>query len=430
MEITDFSKGQIWAILPTKFEALMGSMRTFNANKKDLETLRETRPSRELYYVENGTAVIEITGALTKTESIFSYLYGGTSYSFIQAAVKSAANDNSVEQIILNIDSPGGTVSGVEATAQVIREVRQKKPIIAFASGQMASAAYWIGSAANRIVAEATSEIGSIGVLMCHYDFSEWDKNEGLKRTFITAGKYKAIGNDSEPLTDEARDIFQDELDAIYKIFVDSVALNRGTDTKSILKVADGRVFIGAWAKDKGLVDEIGNFNSLITDGKGVENMPDKKIESIDQLTAEYPDLVKKIQENSVKSVDVETPKKDAVEQILGLVYVHFGQEQGEKFKTLIETGVTAEQLKAIKAIEPKQEQPVDKNELALEKLKKTGAENPGFADEITADDTPKDFMSAVEAVMVDKGISRAKAVRQVVNEQPELHEQYLNSLQ
>ena len=129
----------------------------------------------------------------------------------------------------------------------------------------MASAAYWIGSAANQVIVERTAQVGSIGVLYMHYDWSKYDAEMGLKVTVITSGKYKAIGNNAEPLSDDARAIIQAEMDQIYDLFIETVARNRGVSTEKVLvDMADGRVFIGQQAVEAGLADQTGSFEDAL----------------------------------------------------------------------------------------------------------------------------------------------------------------------
>jgi signal peptide peptidase SppA len=270
MNPIDFSKGRGWLIRPESFEVLARKFIEFNPEnggvdfEKQMAAYRSRVDNQDLYDLKDGIAIIPINGPLSKRMSFFSFLMGGNAFSFIAKAFRSAVEDPEVEGIVLKIDSPGGTVSGTEALADLIFSNRDEKPIIAFADGMMASSAYWIGSAADAIVGESTADVGSIGVLMIHKDFSKLDEKIGVKITYLTAGKYKALGNDAEPLGEFARNVFQDELDYIYNIFVETVARNRGVEFEQSLEMADGRVFIGQQAKDAGLIDYVGNFNKAL----------------------------------------------------------------------------------------------------------------------------------------------------------------------
>ena len=203
-------------------------------------------------------------------------------------------------------------MNGTEALSDIIFDSRKEKPIVAYADGNMTSAAYWMGSAAEVVVAGPTSVLGSIGVLMIHTDYSEMDKRDGIKTTYLTAGKYKALGNSTEPLTLEAKEYFQNQLNYIYSIFVDSVARNRDVEAEKVLMdMAEGKLFIGQQAMDVGLVDRIGTIESakglirtMIDDNNYSFKAEDQKmdIKTTEQLAEAFPTLVLEIQEGVKKS--------------------------------------------------------------------------------------------------------------------------------
>ena len=115
------------------------------------------------------------------------------------------------------------------------------------------------------MIVERTTDVGSIGVLYVHWDTSKEDEMYGWKRTLITAGEFKGVGNDIEPLSDRDRGVIQSELDTIYDIFIETVARNRGVSTETVLKdMANGRVFIGQHAVDAGLADKTGTFEDAL----------------------------------------------------------------------------------------------------------------------------------------------------------------------
>jgi len=130
----------------------------------------------------------------------------------------------------------------------------------------IASAAYWIASAASKIyVGSQVDRLGSIGVVATHRNIAEMEKEAGIQTTEITAGKYKRIASQYGPLTESGRKSIQDEVDAIYKIFVDTVADYRDITTEQALAMADGKVFIGQQAIDIGLADGFSSLDALIS---------------------------------------------------------------------------------------------------------------------------------------------------------------------
>ena len=264
LNLSEFCKGQFWPIHPPAFEEMYRRLGAENASGGLTQyalTFSEKSVEKDLYSLLGDTAIIGINGPLMKRESFSFFFFGGTSYAFIQAAVKAALADDEVASIVLRVDSPGGMVNGLEETADLVFNARAQKPIVAYADGMMASAAYEIGSAAGEIVAGATAMVGSIGVLMVHEDWSKYNEKNGIDVTYLTAGKYKALGNPDEPLSDLARETFQGELNYLYTLFVETVARNRDVEEGQVLSdMADGRIFIGQQAVDAGLVDYVGNF--------------------------------------------------------------------------------------------------------------------------------------------------------------------------
>lgn len=160
---------------------------------------------------------------------------GGTSCERVSLALRQALADPNIGSIVFNIDSPGGNVFGVEALAAEIYGARGKKRMVAHANSLMASAAYWIGSAADEIVVTPGGQVGSIGVVALHEDWSAAAERVGVRYTFIHAGKYKVEGNSFEPLNEEARGAIQADVDAYYRDFVRAVAKHRGVAVRDVL---------------------------------------------------------------------------------------------------------------------------------------------------------------------------------------------------
>jgi signal peptide peptidase SppA len=175
------------------------------------------------------------------------------------------ANDPSVKSIILDVDSPGGSVFGLEELTQKIRSAASNKRIIAVSNSMMASAAYYTGSAATKTYAAPGSQVGSIGTIAVHIDQSEALEAAGLKYTFITAGKYKALGNAASPLDETSKAYYQDQVDQYYDMFLNAVAKNRGV-SKSVVKsdYGQGKVLSAKDALKVGMIDGIRTLEDVI----------------------------------------------------------------------------------------------------------------------------------------------------------------------
>jgi signal peptide peptidase SppA len=261
-----------WAIEPGKLIELQAIyMAHVHGEAIDIEAV-EKRLGRPLaneqrgYQVADGVAVLPIEGVVAKKMNMFSQISGGTSSQLARQSLEQALNDPAVHSIVLAIDSPGGTVDGTQTFADAILAARGTKPIVTHASGTIGSAAYWFGSAADKVyLADATTAAGSVGVVTTHVDVSAAEAAKGVKTTELTAGKYKRIASQYAPLSAEGRQSIQDQLDYMYSLFVGAVAANRGVSTDKVLSdMADGRVFIGQQAVDAGLADGIMPLEALI----------------------------------------------------------------------------------------------------------------------------------------------------------------------
>ena len=259
-----------WALEPSKLLELQGIYAThLRGEKIDVEAIeaRMGRPlanEQQAYTVQaGGVAVLPIEGVIAPKANLFVRVSGGASAQMLARQVESAMADSRVRALLLQIDSPGGSVLGTPELAQAIYEMAAEKPIVAVSDGTMASAAYWIGSAANAVyITGPTVNVGSIGVVATH-DYSP--RRDGGQTVEITAGRYKRMASDSRPLDAEGQAYLQEKVDYLYGVFVDAVARNRGTDAASVIeRMADGRVFIGQQAINAGLVDGVSTMDALI----------------------------------------------------------------------------------------------------------------------------------------------------------------------
>lgn len=274
-----------WAIQPDKLHEIRAIYETHMKGEKiNLDVVRaqtglplQNKPQG--YDVIDGVAVIPMNGVIAKRMNMFAEISGGASSELIGRDVRAALADSSVHSIILHIDSPGGTVDGTQSLADIIMAASTQKTVVAFADGLMASAAYWIGSAASAIYIDGpTTQVGAIGVVASHTDISQAQANNGLKTTEISSGKYKRIASSYAPLSEEGRQSIQDMTDYLYSIFVNAVAMNRGVTVDIVLQnMADGKVFVGQQAIDAGLADGITTLDALIASlaaGSNLLTMP------------------------------------------------------------------------------------------------------------------------------------------------------------
>ena len=212
--------------------------------------------------------VIPVKGPLINADipDRWASLFGVTTYPGIRRAAIEALTDDSVTTIVLDVASGGGAVSGVVETAELLAKINDEhKPIYAYGDSMVASAAYWLAASAQKIKVSKATTVGSIGVISTHMEYSKQLKDEGVNATVFRAGKYKALGQPVEPLTDAAREQIQARLDATYTIFVEHVASRRGVDYSSAdQRMGQGKEFFGQAAVAVGLVDGVGSFDDLL----------------------------------------------------------------------------------------------------------------------------------------------------------------------
>ena len=201
----------------------------------------------------DGLAVVRIEGPLVNGGSWLWF----TGYDDIRGEIEAALADNSVKAILLDIDSPGGSVAGCQELAGFIADAAKQKPMAAFTNSLMASAAYWLGSATGRVYCTETADVGSIGVIMTLYDHSSMLEQYGVKVNVITSGSFKAAGHPALELSDEHRAYFQSRVSTIHSVFRRSVAEGMGLDMAKAEEWGDAQVFLGEAARNVGLATAV-----------------------------------------------------------------------------------------------------------------------------------------------------------------------------
>jgi len=201
----------------------------------------------------NRIQVVDIDGELVQSKPILEQL-------------KRYEDSNSVKAILLDIDSPGGGVAVSQEIYAEIKRLREKKDkiIVAYLSSTGASGAFYISCAANKIVANPGTIVGSIGVIaewVNYADLLQWAR---LKDIVFKTGEFKDTGSPSRAITENERKYFQGLIDDMYVQFLEAVASGRKLDLQEVRAMADGRVFTGRDAKERKLIDETGNFQDAV----------------------------------------------------------------------------------------------------------------------------------------------------------------------
>lgn len=253
-----------WAILPSFLTLLTERVVAGDETATDLFARGAPVP-RATPAGGGSLAVLPLLGPITQRGDLMSFFGIGTSTQQFTSMFRAAMADLSISGIIIDCDTPGGTVSGVDELASEIYKARGAKPIAAVANTLMASAGYWIASAADQLFASPSAGVGSIGVLTVHMDASKALEMEGVKPTLISQGRYKGEASPYGPLSDEARANIQASVDDHYGAFTRAVARNRGADVASVRSgYGEGRLLNAQKAKSDGMVDGVATLDDVI----------------------------------------------------------------------------------------------------------------------------------------------------------------------
>ncbi len=224
--------------------------------------LQEAKP---IISSQNGKiAILPLFGVILSRGNIPSFL-GITSAEAFGKQFTKLINDPDIGSIILDVNSPGGQIGGIQELSDRIFNARGKKPIVAIANHIMDAGAYWIGTAAHEVVITPSGQVGSIGIVAIHEDISGQLEKEGLKISLISAGKYKTEANKFEPLSKEGRLNIQSRVSEANNAFINTIARNRGVPADKVRNgYGEGRPVSANKAIQLGMVDRIETMDELI----------------------------------------------------------------------------------------------------------------------------------------------------------------------
>ena len=273
---------QFWLGTEASFEVYEKALPLAQAKQAEWEARTDREDDEEpdfppLYERMGDVGVIKIEGSLVPGEAGWMRYFGITGYADIKAAVLEGLADKGAKSLMIFSNSGGGSVAGVEDAESFIAQVAQHKPTSAY-SEFSASAAYWLTSAAGHITTSPTGVNGSLGVIRVVTEYSKAFEKDGITKTVMRAGRYKALGNPFEPLSEDGKAEIQSKLDDLYQIFIDVVARNRGTTAIIADQVmGQGREFLGKRGLEAGLVDSIGDFEAGLAYARANRKLATKK---------------------------------------------------------------------------------------------------------------------------------------------------------
>lgn len=252
---------KVWAINPKHLQAASATLSAeLILEDEDDDDMMDDYAMAE----ENGVAIIPVAGVIGHKVSAVSKLLGAVDTVDVIAAIELAAEDDDIDTIILDIDSPGGTVGGVPELAETVEDVQRAgvKKIYAYTDSMMASAAYWMAAGANGIFAAPSAEVGSIGVYLPVMDTSKALAEKGVTVEIFKSGKYKAAGFPGVALDEEVRKHLQLEVMETYNEFAGFVKKYRADLNYEYMQ---GQTLTGRKAAEVGMVDGTAkNIDSLL----------------------------------------------------------------------------------------------------------------------------------------------------------------------
>jgi capsid assembly protease len=284
-----------WALMPERLQAMAGVLTRWSVGEPPTDeamfqiqsdrVLRDTRKQMAAANAGSGIAVLPLYGVVTQRGNMIDDISGpgSTSTQQFTSALRQVLADDTVGQILIDIDSPGGSVYGVAELASEIVKARAQKPVVAVANSLAASAAYWIGCSASEFYVTPGGEVGSIGVWQAHFDYSKALEEEGVKPTLVSAGKFKVEGNPYVPLDPQAQAFMQSRVDDYYNAFIQAVAVGRGVSVDAVRNgMGEGRVLGADAALAQRMVDGIASFDDVLArmqakvTGNAVRGQPQK----------------------------------------------------------------------------------------------------------------------------------------------------------
>ena len=202
-----------------------------------------------------GVGVIEMFGVIGNPARL----------SVLSRLLESVRADRLIGAVVLDIDSPGGTVSGSELLYTHLSRIAERKPVVAFIRGTGASGAFYLSCAATRVVALPTALVGSIGVIYLRPVIQELLSKLGMGFSVYKGGHMKDMGGFWRTPTPEEEAKFQGLIEELYGIFVGVVARGRNMEEVRVRELATGEIFTGRRAQELGLVDEVGDFERALS---------------------------------------------------------------------------------------------------------------------------------------------------------------------
>jgi len=373
------ASGTPWAIEAEALRTIIGIAQRENNLEAVLKERGAPMDNTHKVDIRNGVALIPVTGPLFPRANLFSQISGAYSVEMLAQDLAATETNPDVKSAVLMIDSPGGHVTMINEFANQVSDY--SKPIVAYVVGQAASAAYWIASAADKIVLDSSALVGSIGVV------AAFDAKDSGTIEIVSSN----APNKRPDLTGDAgRAVIQTIVDDMETVFIDAVAKFRGLSREQVTALR-GSVVVGAKAVNMGFADEIGSLESVINLLINQENPMD-----LQQLKADHPSVYQAAFAEGAASVDGKALKADEITRISAILnHEHSAGREAQAKVLALETDMSVEQAAKVLAVSPKVEAQAASGDSFSKHM--AGIKNPkvGADDEEEADETPTEAASA-----------------------------------
>ena len=408
-----------WAIEERAFAILSQKLSSFDIaghlNSAPVQALRNGRaydPIQDKVTVSDGVGIVSIGGVLMKQQTSMS---GGTSTVLARRAIRMLAAEPDVKSIVLHIDSPGGTSAGTMQLGDEVRLARKSKPVYSYIEDLGASAAYWVASQAQEIVANEPAKVGSIGTYLVVHDLSKAAEMEGIKVHVIRAGDFKGQGVPGTELTEANLADLQRTVDGVNEFFLQAVSSGRGLSMEKVRELADGRVHFAKDAKGMGLIDSVETFDDFLGRLKAQNSVAVRSQKMADEAKAVA----------TIGQIKAACP---GIDSDLVLTYAEAGKSLEECTAAFMQELAT--ENAALKEQNAELQAKLDANEAAAKKVEQSTLgvkplEHSSGKSSDSGGSATEQFWALVKERQ-DAGMSKSQAMKSVVHSNAELHREFL----
>lgn len=299
------SKLNLWAGSPESYEDVLTSLKRIDELSEEeiqrradawSDSQDEEGLTHDLLSMEDGVAVITINGSMVDgSTGWWGAWLGVVGYEDIKEAILVGIKNNPTS-FIFDWNTPGGSVSGIEEMSNFIKDLSEQYATVSYTSSMCCSAGLWLATSTDEFYASKMSQVGSIGVIAIHREYTEMLKMDGITPTVLRSAPYKALGNPYEKLSDKAKAKIEEDIKTAHDFFVEAVAVNCNLSLDYVAEtIATGEVWYGQGAKDRGLINGVATYDEVF--GKLVAAESDEESDS--EEGPNYPDVatpVKKLE--------------------------------------------------------------------------------------------------------------------------------------